>query len=684
MVAPSRRMPWPTDIRISGTGLMLGRSSKSSPLIAVDAQPYSDQPAPGDNAQENAPPLVELAHAWRDLSMGYGLKIQGDLQQDNKTRVCIGADTSIGGLIMKGPQIVKFTPTNVDATNGVTKFIETAGTLLCMNGRYVNKYVSDVSWTTSKDFTAGKFAIDAEVFQSGGGTPSTPIIFACLNSTNKAQYSTDGGATWTAMSSHINVAMSTVGRELYRASDVNQLSKVDENSDPTDEAQWTNANSFRAGDKQYPINRLAVDGVGSLLVFKTNGIYTIDSAGEDHQLYTNVATGYGAEDGKYVWQFGNDVHTTYGKQHVRLVPTVSFGTPRLELQPIGPERSTLNDSEVKGRITAGAANGSLGAYAALYNDDTGHSYLLKFSSWLDANLQEGKLDEGTRVDAWHGSISQKFSSVKCTAMIRSSVGAASGHFRIYMGFSDGTIAWFTLPCVPNPAACSSYTFDNATDATVNFPLFHGGHEATGKSLRGFTVTGTNLTATEYAQWNYKLDPSAAAYTAFGSLFDTTPRKRVDFTTGAKSYLADFQLVLHNTNTTSSPIITTPTIHYALIPTSILVYSGSILASYGLVKLNASPLRLGPEKIRDLIRSQVGANGTTVVFPDESTKVVSFTSHGESLAWDERANNWSAAVKFTCVEYVVTANTTTFGTVLRLGPYLVSDLAGYSISDLGSI
>lgn len=688
MVAPSRRMPWPTDIRIAGTGLMLGRETKDGPLIAVDAQPYSDQPTPGDTSQEGAPPLVELSHAYTDLSMGYGLKVQGDMQMDHKTRVCMGADTSIGGLIMKGPLVTKFTPGTTDATNGCTKFIESGGVLFASMGRYWLKYVNDSSWTVSKDFTAGIFTLDAEVFQSGGGSPATPILWAAMNSTNKAQYSSDGGATWTAMSSHVNIAMATVGRELYRASDVNQLSKCDSNSDPTVEGNWTNANSFRAGDKSYAINKLAVNAVGSLLIFKTNGIYTIDSAGDDHQLYPDAVAGGSSDDGKFFFRFGNDVHVTYGKQHVRLVPTVSFGTPRLELQPIGPERFVENDSVVRGRITAGAPNGSLGAYAWLYSDDTGNSHLLKFGSWIDANLQEGKLDEATRIDAWHGSIVQTFTGVKCTAMIRSSVGAPSGHYRMYCGFSDGSLAWFTLPCVPNPAGCSSYTFDNTVDGTVNFPLFHGGHEADGKSIRGFTVAGTNLTTTAYVQWNYKLDPSAAAYTAFGTNYNTTPRQRADFQTGVKTYLGDFQMVLHNTTTSESPIITTPTIHYAIIPVSFLIYSGIVLANSGLTKLNASPLRLGPTQIRAVVKSQIGAGGSTVVFPDESSKTVSFIDYGETLAWDERAQGWSAGLKFSCVEYVTNSpagtGTILYGIILRLAPYLVSDLAAYSISDLGSI
>lgn len=690
MVAPQRRLPWPCDIRIGGVGMMMGRPQQDAPLIISKSQPYTDQAGPDQEAAATAVPLVEDTYVFRG-NMGYGQKVQGTTgQEDTHSRFCLGADTSVDGLIMKGPAITTFTPGTTDNTNGVVKFIESNGKLFAVAGRYWLKYVSDSSWTVSKDFGSGVFAIDAETFQSSGGTPSTPILWACLNSTNKTQYSTDDGATWTAMATHINIAMSTVGRELYRASSTNFMSKVDANSDPTNEANWTNAYSFAVGDGSHAIQKIAQTALGYPLVFKTDGIYTIDADGSDHHLYPNAVSGGTSEDGKYFFNFGNDVHVTYGKQHVRLVPTVSFGNPRLELQPIGPERFVSNDSEVRGRITAGAPNGSLGAYAGLYNEDTGDSYLLKFGSFAAPDQNSQTPDESSRIDSWHGSISQKFSSIKLTAMIRSSIGAPSNHYRCYMGFSDGSLAWFTMPNTPNPAADTSYAFDNTTDATVNWPLFHGNHEADAKSIRGFSVAGTTLTTTEYATWNYKIDPSQSAYTALGTNFTNTPRGRVDLTAGVKSYLADFQLVLHNTNTSASPIVTAPALHYAIVPVTILIYEGMIQSQDGLLKRNASPLRIGRSRIRSVLQSAVGSGGTTVIFPDESQKVVNFIDFGEKMTWDERTKSWGAGLSFTCVEYVTNTPSGSgsvnviYGTVLRLQPYQVGDLAGYTVSNLGTL
>src|SRR5437868_3663735 len=107
MSGPFRRAPWPFDIVISGTGLMLGRNGPkdTEPLKAAKAQFYSDQPGPGDIDQESAPPIVELPHSWDDFSLGFGLEIDSSLGPTKKYRNCLGVDCSIAGFAMKGPLI---------------------------------------------------------------------------------------------------------------------------------------------------------------------------------------------------------------------------------------------------------------------------------------------------------------------------------------------------------------------------------------------------------------------------------------------------------------------------------------------------------------------------------------------------------------------------------------------------
>src|SRR5438552_17362729 len=107
-----------------------------------------------------------------------GLQLQGIAQSDKKTRNCLGADTSVGGFIMKGPLVTAFTPATTDSTNGIQDFYEHNGNLFAMAGRYVLKYVSDSSWTVSKDFGAGVNILHGCVFASGGGTPAAAVFLA--------------------------------------------------------------------------------------------------------------------------------------------------------------------------------------------------------------------------------------------------------------------------------------------------------------------------------------------------------------------------------------------------------------------------------------------------------------------------------------------------------------------------
>ena len=54
------------------------------------------------------------------------------------------------------------------------------------------------------------------------------------------------------------------------------------------------------------------------------------------------------------------------------------------------------------------------------------------------------------IPAWHGSIT-RLRGERITDMLSPGRGPRRPR-RMYLGFSDGTIGWFTLPCVPDPAS----------------------------------------------------------------------------------------------------------------------------------------------------------------------------------------------------------------------------------------
>jgi len=230
------------------------------------------------------------------------------------------------------------------------------------------------------------------------------------------------------------------------------------------------------------------------------------------------------------------------------------------------------------------------------------------------------------------------------------------------------------PCTPNPANCSLYTF-SAADGEVYLPWWHGLFRADVKGYRGVTIAGVTLSATSYAQFEYKLDPAAAAYTALGVDFTSGPTQYAEFPTSPSSRLSDFRVRLLGTR----PVVNALALHHNVRPALILAYEFDVLCAEGLLRRDAGLLRGDPQKIRDEIRAAVGSPGpTNVTLPDESNQDLAFIDLAEATSWDERLRMWTASVHCKAVQARVN---TIYGTVLRLGAYRVGDLSGTSIAQL---
>ncbi len=758
---PPRRRPFPFDLVLAGTGLMLGRSKQHAPLILSKPDDMAST-SPSDYSYTAQNPIFERVWACDDLSLGFGLAVQ-QAWQDKRTRYCLNADTSIAGLILKGPEITVVTPSpTVDGTNGISHFFEVGTTLYALNGRYALVRGGDLAtdWTVSQDFGAGKCALDVASFypNSLGGVASAFVALgdsdalwrlasgawsqrvevqtvAITDSPSAGHYHLlyDGtataalnydaaatavqaalrniegleGVTVTATGTTPNFthtvtfngvpstayeltadvsaltggtvtiattqealtarALAVLGRDLYRAHDTNLISKVDVDSDPFLEANWGanwgNVASHAAGDKSHPIVRLAPTSDGALLVLKRDGIHTLNAYGDDQVLYPQLRWGSSLDNGKGFGHFLGDLYVSYNQGFYRISPDYT-------IEEVGPERYLTTDLPVRGRVTAFAGHDSLHAYAGLYDDDTGDSYLLKLGSWRPN--EQGEL---VRVDAWHGSLSEAFTDKQITALHKSTVGAPSGHSRLYLGFSDGSIGWFTLPCVPVPSACDSYTF-NSADGHVYLPSLHFLFQADPKALRSVTVRGNNLSSQDYVQLRYRTDP-AAGWSTLANDFDSQPSEKADFPKGTAGVLCDLDVVLKSTVASSCPQVTGLGLHHVLRPALRLLCEFNVLAEDGLVRRDGTPLRLGADRIRYLVRNAVDTPGSVaVVLPDETSQEWFLVSYSEGQAWDERLRQWRAAltVKATQVQSTDASGPTVvethgmYGNLEALGSY----------------
>lgn len=625
MRGPSRRAPWPCDGVIAGTGVMFGRPKDGAPLVARKTATL-EQVAPTDYDYSAQSPLAERVQPYESLVLGYGLD-QQQAFQDKRYKDAAGVDASVWPRVL-GPEITSLTPATTDSTNGVIPAFgfELGGVLYPVVGRYALKRDSDAAFSVSKDFGAGNAALDAVAFHSNALAASR--AFVALGDSTPAWHF--DGTTWTQFATFKALAWCVVGRELYRAHDTNLLSRVDLNADPTSEANWGAYGNFRVGDKNSAIVRMAVNAAGTLVIFKTDGVYTLDITGDEVNLFPSLRLAADSENGKYPWLFGNHLHNTYREGHFRL-------DPNLEYEPIGPEKqTTAYTGNVKGRITAGIGHGTFAGYAGLWNPDTSTAYLMKFGAW---NGPE-------RLDVWHGSLSAAFANKKITAMWRSSIGATTGHQRAYIGFSDGSFAWFRLACTAHPAACSDYRF--TTSGTLTHSRFTGLFQADAKTLRSETVTGIFPSGTDLTL-EYRTDPNGA-FTAFGTTFDQI-REKADYPNNTSGTLADFRETLSTDSTSSTPQITGRGLHHAVRPALILLYEFQVLAADGLVKRDGTPLRLGAEAIRSAVKNAAEAQGSvTVVLPDESSQQLSVVDYGEAMSWDERLRQWRAGLAVKAVQF----------------------------------
>ena len=162
------------------------------------------------------------------------------------------------------------------------------------------------------------------------------------------------------------------------------------------------------------------------------------------------------------------------------------------------------DGPVKGRTTAFAGHANFHAYTGMWDADTDTAFLMKYGAH-----QADEMGQPQRLEAWHGSICYPVAGEPDHGAARRppstpptrTTGCTSGSGTARIGF-------FTLPCVPDPAACDQYRF-SLDPSWVVFPNWHGGFPSSVKPLRYVAVSGDNLDSEKYATVSYRTDPVSA-------------------------------------------------------------------------------------------------------------------------------------------------------------------------------
>lgn len=647
----AKRSPWPFHCRINGVGFLIGSQQPGQPaLVSVETQSIT-QVAPPDYSYAGANPTNDREEPFQQLTLGLGLAIQ-EKWDDQRYISANAVDCSIWPWML-GPEIGTYTAASVDAVHGINQFFELGATLYAANGTNVLRKAAGTTDTWSVAHTFGNPILNVCVFTSN--YDGVQRAFFALQGATVAAYTSDG-TTYTNMATFTALAFTVIGKEFWWADAINRLRKLDTNADPTNEANYTSL-IFRVGDGSSSITSLLVTAGGTLVVAKTDGLYTLDAAGNDRELFPFLRYADTPNNGKAWGVFENGLYVAYGNSLGRVDPDLSWTS-------VGPDDLAGNASGITGQVTAFAGVETMFAYAALLDRDANTGYLCKFGAWVSMGVRGPRQStlvtalgsqgtgEPVHIDAWHGSVSIPFVGRAIQHLFVSGIGAVAGHSRTYIGFSDGSIGWVLNACTPNPAACESYRFF-VGDGWVDLPVWHGGYHASTKSLRHFSVTGPKIDANDYVTLEYRLNPTPGmAWTALAHTFNTGVYDRVKFPIDVAATLVGLRVHLHNTVDTSSPLVSAVSLGHALRPLRIMEFSADILCADGLVRRDGVPIRMGRTQIQKLIEAAVDTPGAvTVILPDESTQELMFTEYSLLQSFDEIGRQWRGSLRVKAVQWI---------------------------------
>lgn len=502
-----------------------------------------------------------------------------------------------------------------------------------------------------QDFGSGKVARDALVVRHETSDTSYALI-ALGDASGDYIYRFDG-TTYTQHTSLQAICFATTASELWRAFDTNQVGKCDLQADWWNDLNWTGQNAFVIGDKTSAITGMAVSSIGQLLVFKTDGVYSLDPAtGEQIHYFPFLKFATDPDNGRWWWSFENDIWVSYRDGTYKL-------SPDLTLTPIGPDLSN-NDDLIAPRVTCGAGHGTLAVYAGVTDVNADDGYLFKWGGW-----QPDSAGQLQRIPAWHGTIQARLGNARYTAMYISTVGAASGHSRLYFAYqtvphTTTVIGWIDLPCTANPLSCLAYKFTagdySANARTISLPVMSGGFVVDQKAFRAGTMIIPNASATYSARLEYTLSTTDPVFTlsgvTSGTVLGTFESKvgKTNFPSGTTAYVLSFGIKLLSSSATDPTVIYGFAVHYAIRADVFQQHDMLFLAGDGMVDRAGKRYRRTPEQVRSaLLTVAVGAGDYTMIFPDGRSRQVAVVDYGESWAWDTLTGRIQQAMKITVAE-----------------------------------
>ena len=689
----SKRRPFPYDLYLGDVRCLLEPQMDGN-MVSQKTKTL-DATAPVDYTYSSANPYKERAFEWQELYGGLG---QGTAPPGGQIprRYAFGTnvDMSIDGLWMLGPKFETHVETINVAAGEVRQLVWAmhGGTLtlfaVCQNGVY--RRVSDGSWTvslSSATLGAGVFPQQAVRFKHRGVTP-VDALYLGTSAANLWKYD---GTTWSLAAAAAGPGtgavqgearfIERVNDELWVAGDYWVVKVTD---DPMVRANYSAV--IYIGDQTAKITWLRQLG-DTLVIFKEDGVYTVDTSGLDHELFPTLRGKNNSANGKNAAVWINRVWFTYGDQTFTMDESAV-------LKPDGMEQMLENTSDLQGQWVAGAGHNTWFFYELLYNQDNDTTYLIKHGTWVEENSNQATPGVAQFAEAHHGALYEWDKKATCAEIVAGI--HATGNDRLYVGFLDGTVQWCVLPQnSPNPAEDTNCEF-TSLDGYVYLPDHHAGFRADNKLWQAITAMGPRLTNTEWLEVEYRLDVTndLAEWTLVSPDQPkfTLPSQRLAFTEDevtdpVSGKLIQFRVKLRKdpdlgaSPANLSPITEGIVVHESIRPAFSREFTFSIKAGSFLPLHNGRVDRRRGYKIRDDILQRCAQTGpVNVTMPTGETEALTIIDYKDSAAsWAKRRDHeWLISVQG--IQLGVLSDTTQ---IISSG-LTYRTLEGYTLGQLESI
>lgn len=654
----SRKYPYPYNADIGGVLVRLGEREQGSGLVVnVSPAPESSQTVrPTDLSNNPYAPTIEQVAEWRDFSLGMGAPEQLDSPDKDKRYYYTNRGDASTGEFQKMSAVTIYTPTTRDTTYGFTHFAEFNGEWYAGGGKYLCKW-NGTDWNTLvKDFSTGGAGVPGAVLTDMAAiwyNDSNQYLF-CLFGDTRVMGRLGGGGAWAdAVGGTAPVEYGKaiqVAEGVIWIADGNTAANIAANVPPKTYKYNANADPFAAastaaayvvGDRNFRTGRLELDASDQLLILKQDGIFLMPPGGGNAApLFPTLVQFPHSENGKTAGYLEDKLYTQYGEGFYR------FGAD-LIIEPIGIDQLTRNNI-VQGRVTAFAPHSTFFAYVGIWDPVNTVSYLMKFGAWApNATVSESQSNTAQHLDAWHGYL-WSMDNVKINALVKSKYGPNStteDNPGMWMGLSDGTIGFFRLSNVPNPAIITDFPF-TASAAFVFLPRFFGTFRDTEERLHRITIEGYTAPNTSNQTGSitvYYRTTAGGSWTflTFLEVAEAGSIASIDFPTSlAPNEWVEFQIVLDTGGGTGHPILTGFTLHYSNnIPNKAIYELYPIAATGQLLRNRARDPRHGAEIAAALEAVLDGSGSFNLQVAEMDTVRVRPLNWRKQKVWDELANQW---------------------------------------------